>query len=324
MVSINEKMCFAPRTTTFNVVIITGVCRSGKTLLARLVGSMSNVEYLDEPWLQETLPLMPHIGYMDRVAARHTMVASTQELMNDSILYRQGNFRPTDLSTVWNTKHPHEILHRLVQLQSRDDVVAYIAAHDSTLLLVLADTPPFIDFFYEAFPACKVIHMVRNGFDVATEVAHKQWYATATLQNPAGNVPYRMFYDTRRKKDFFIPWWVAAGNEARFLAASPYAQGLYYWQQILTINDDVRRKTQKKYSKRFLSVRYEDLVTNPKHVVAQVARFMNVATTGRTTELQAAVHKQSGSIKRQSLSTLCDQTSLNNILSEFNYPLVSR
>lgn len=323
----SQKMqfCFSPQPIEFNIVIITGVCRSGKTLAARLIGSMSNVEYVDEPWLQETLPLMPYLGYMERTAARHTMMASTFELMNDIILYRQGNFRPSDLSTVWNVKEPAEIFHRLVELQSRDDVKGYVAAHNSTLVLVAADTVPFIDFFYEAFPACKVIHVVRDGFAVAADIESKQWYTTQTLRSPGGNVPYRLFQAAAPAETFYIPWWVRPGDEARFLQTSAYEQGLYYWQRILEINKQERREIQQAQADQFLTVRYEDIVGAADDTVSLLARFVDTAATARTAALQRELRVpavQERAQARLAPSAPCDRNVLNDILTEFNYPAI--
>ena len=126
----------------FPIVIITGVSRSGKTLLGQLLGSMENVEHIDEPYLPLMLPVMWDKGLVDEDVAVMFFRAFTEELFNDMILLRTANFRPSDLSTIWERKTSDEIYSRLVDLYSRDDVRKYVRDNGSVLLYNLAETVP--------------------------------------------------------------------------------------------------------------------------------------------------------------------------------------
>ncbi len=104
------------------ILIITGVCRSGKTLLARFLSTMSNTIYFDEPWVQMTLPIMQGLKLIDKNIAKNLFQAITKETINDGVLLRNANFRPDDQSTILNQKSKGEINFRLNDLKSRMDV----------------------------------------------------------------------------------------------------------------------------------------------------------------------------------------------------------
>ena len=157
----------------FDIVIVTGLCRSGKTLFSRLISSNEKIEYIDEPWTLRTIPLLQAMDLIDKDVARKIMNVRIDELMNDIILLRQANFRPNDLSTIWQHKTPSAILTRLIGLQSRQDVRKYIKENKPVLLCVLTETNPFIPFLFEAFPKCKIIHMIRHPIKVALGLEKK-------------------------------------------------------------------------------------------------------------------------------------------------------
>ena len=69
-----------------NILIITGVCRSGKTLIARLIATMEDIIYFDEPWLPMMMPVIEGFNLVDCKVAKNIIQAYTKELLNDAIL----------------------------------------------------------------------------------------------------------------------------------------------------------------------------------------------------------------------------------------------
>jgi hypothetical protein len=177
-------------------VVITGVARSGKTLVGNLLGSCQNVEHIDEPWLLMMLPIMAGEGAMPEMLARQMFQTYAYELWNDRILMRHVNFRPSDLSSIWKQKTPEEIFTRLIGLYSRDDVRRYVSENRQTLILTLTDTVPYCDFFWKTLPKCKIVHIVREGLAVALEVKRKRWLSDDEIRRPSHAKPYRAYSES--------------------------------------------------------------------------------------------------------------------------------
>lgn len=275
----------------FRVVIVTGICRSGKTLLAQILGSMRNVEWIEEPWMPMMIPIMQAHRLMDPKVGQDVLKAATEELFYDRILLRGANFRPGDLSSIWKAKDVTEIFERLVNLHSRDDVDQYIRTNTPVLLYVLAETNPFIPFLYDTFPNCKIIQVIRNGLDVAVAIAEKQWYSEERLKVPLNNILYRAYYRKAHSVPYSMPWWVNEGDEERFLEFSEFAKGLYYWRRLLGMNSSQLDEFKQVHADNYREIRYEDFVQNPQGVLDALSDFLQIYPSERTVMMQSLIHK---------------------------------
>ena len=276
----------------FRVAIITGVCRSGKTLVGQLLGSMRNVEHIDEPWLPMMLPVMQGKGLIDREVARTLLQSFTEELFHDMILLRNTNFRPKDLSSIWARKGAPEIFSRLVNLHSRDDVKRYVRDNNSVLLYNLAEVMPYLSFLIEAFPRCKIIHVVRNGLDVALSIADKQWFSDAQLKNPRNNLLFREYRNPDSKIKYFLPWWLREGDSESFLNMGDFARGVCYWRSLLEQSQGDIKQLKSKKPRIYREVKYEELVRDPAQVLDDLADFLDVAPSEQTASVRATLEGQ--------------------------------
>lgn len=273
----------------FNIVIVTGTCRAGKTLLSQILATMEHVEWIEEPWMPMQIPVMEHLKLIDRKTAISLIRANFKELFNDSILLRNGNFRPNDLSSIWNVKGASEIFHRLNNICSRQEVKEYARENKSIFLLDLPEILPFIDLFYEAFPKLRVINVVRNGLAVAKHIEAKKWFSIDQLLYPTNNQVFQKYRSLENEKEFFLPWWVDKGSEEKFISYGEYSKGLYYWYRILNFNNfSFKEDKYQNYS----VIRYEDIVSEAQKTVESLENLLKKKRTDRTYALISKIHKR--------------------------------
>ena len=271
---------------TNSVVIITGAGRSGKTLVGNLLGSCHNVEHLDEPWLPMTLPVLAGQGALTHTLAIDMFRASVVELWYDRLLMRHVNFRPADLSSIWRQKGPEEIMSRLVGLYSREDVRRYANVNRPSLVLTLTNTLPYLDFFHEALPGCRIIHVVREGVDVAVAVARKGWLSDEELLDPKNAQPYRPYYRSQSSNVYYLPWWLEEGQEELFLGLSEFERGLLYWRRLMELLEDqaVGRTADSP-----LVVKLADVVDRPQETIQSLLESLGFTETEFTHGLLSKV-----------------------------------
>jgi hypothetical protein len=89
----------------FPVAVITGVCRSGKSLLGNILATCQEVEYAEEPWAAMSFPLAISKGNMNKEFSATWLNSYIVELFSELILLRSANFRHQDLSSIWTKKH---------------------------------------------------------------------------------------------------------------------------------------------------------------------------------------------------------------------------
>lgn len=265
---------------TSSVVIITGVGRSGKTLVGNALGTCHGVDHIDEPWFPMMLPILAGHGLIPEKLAIHMLQTSIGELSNDRILMRNVNFRPADLSSIWQQKTPQEIFTRLLGLYSRDDVRRYAHCKKASLVLTLTDTLPFWRFFCKALPGCQVIHVLRDGLDVAHDVAQKHWLSDDELLRPMNALPYREYSCPGNSSKYYLPFWVESGEEERYLSLSEYARGLYYWRRLMELSEftDARQG----YPQSPLVVKFQDVLNSPQETLSALIETLGMGKTELT------------------------------------------
>lgn len=265
-------------TLIFRTAAITGVCRSGKTLLGNLLATCGFVEHADEPWLPMLLPVMAGLRIIDEKLAEDMFVTYTAELFNGMVLLRWANFRPGDLSSIWKQKTQREILMRLTVLNSRSEVRRFAIKYNSLLLYNLAETMPYLGFIAKALPNSKFIHLVRRGFDLAHDIVVKRWYSNERLWRPTDAYLYHKY--KYKNKEWYLQWWVDQGDEKQFIEYSDCERGLYYWCSLIEKGIfSINKLTEEG---RCITLRYEDLIKDLPRVIDYATRYLRIKQTALT------------------------------------------
>lgn len=303
------------------VIVITGACRSGKTTLSRLLGSMENIEWIEEPWSLLQLPLLEHFSMIDEQIAINFIKSNVKELFNDNILLRNGNFRPGDLSSIWNIKKTSNIFNRLNNIKTRDDVRNYVNKNNNILLIDIPEVQPFIEILYKCFSNIKIIHVVRNGLSVANEIKSKGWFSKANILNPQNNLLYYKYNKEIIDKEYFIPWWVEKDNINSFLNYNEFSKGLYYWFRMLSYNDFYKKE--KKFSN-YKIIKHEDMLINPIDILNELVDFLDAKKTTITDKLVNEIYNDKRNQKINYIIDDIEQDTLLNIkdvMQNYGYKL---
>ena len=107
-----------------------------------------------------------------------------------------------------------------------------------------------------AFPQARVVHMVRDGRDVACSLLDKPWLRREQSETDDAGVPYGAH----------ARFWVEPERRAEFEAAGDTRRAAWVWMSYLAAarEGDV------------LELRYEEVATDPARVGAELARHLDV------------------------------------------------
>ena len=270
------------------------------------MATCKDVENAEEPWTAKILPLLSGLGAIDKEIAKDIFLNFITELCNETILLRRVSFRPDDISTIFNQKDNDEISYRFSKLNSREDVKGYKKKHNPLLLLNLTEVLPFIKFFYDVMPKTKLIHVVRNGFEVANDCFEKGWFSDKQLSYPVKALPYLKYklWDNI----WHIPWWVNNGEEKEFLSYSEYERCVYYWcQNIQTGIDQINQLNKNNINKKII---YEELLSNPNQVFEQVSDYLKITPGPLTNKAIEKIKKRTvktNKIRNQRISIVLQE-----------------
>jgi hypothetical protein len=253
--------------------IITGCHRSGKTLIGDILGSCKSVEFFEEPVSFRVLPFIYKENNSRIEFLRTTAETILSGMVKESIAMRSVNYKLNEPSRIWTKKTLFEIFYRFLFISDTNSILKYLKNNNINTIMTLADEMPFLSFWSQMFPNCRYVYVVRNGFDVAEDIAKKGWFSNEQLNRPIGPYCYRKSLNT---KDLYIPWWVTNDLEDLFLGCNQYERGLLYWLnmnnlQHININKD-----------KYLIIRYDEIVNNIVITTEKVANFLNLELSNIT------------------------------------------
>ncbi len=116
------------------------------------------------------------------------------------------------------------------------------------------------DFVCDALPEAKIIHIYRDGRDCANSLVRTYNVLTDDSLTHLLGAEMRL---GRKVDDRYVPWWVEAGREDEFLAASPYGRAIWMWAYMTRRCHTVFSSPEVAASGRVLQLRYEDFVQAP-------------------------------------------------------------
>ena len=263
------------------VVFIVGACRSGKTSIGQLVATSENTEFVDEPLLLVSLPILSKIGKIERKEAISLFRLYLEELVFDIILMRRSNFRPYDNSTVWKNTNTAEMLKR-ISLKRRVDAYNYVCDNKGfTVVISLPDNIENFNFIKEAHPDSKIIEVMRDGVNVAELIREKKWFSDSNLISPFNATITRKFIN--KNNTYQLPWWIESGDESLFLSLSEYERCLYYWCQI----NKIAHPSQELPDKIF--VKFEELIDETSKVRRSMFNFLGAEETNFTSMIESEI-----------------------------------
>jgi hypothetical protein len=290
----------ANRLFNFRTAIVLGACRSGKTSLGTLIGSCQFVDNIEEPWTAKIITLLSGLRMVPENLCKQILLNFITESYNETVLFRTQSFRPSDMSSIWRQKSSQEITDRLTKYQTRQDVQDYIRKNNPLFFINLTEVQSFTKLLTETLKNTKLLHVVRNGFEVASECMLKKWFSNEQLENPIKALPYKLF--TFKKTLYHLPWWVGRDEEELFLSYSDYEKCIYYWCQ--TIEPSVIKLEQLNEGNNNKTIKYSELLRNTKEIFLNICDYLDISPTEKSYELVDEIsHRQSNPIHKETIDT---------------------
>lgn len=245
------------------VAVITGVGRSGTSILAKLIGSMRHTLLLYEPAITK---FMLHHPQND-VLTRNILM---EDYFIPLILGRNRNPVVLDESWEGNFCWPEQSVK--VRRNTRNEAIRYIDAYNPLFIIKTLETQPLISRMRQLFPGCKVIHAVRHGNAIIGSSVNKGWYTDDWLN---GSVIDYVVGHTNCK----IPWYMPSALREYFSKANQATRIALVWSYLVRLG---QRHAD-------LSIRYEDVIEMPDKVIYRLNGFLNVEPTELTETHRRAI-----------------------------------
>jgi len=244
---------------------ITGVGRSGTTILGTLMYSLQEVEYqFEPPSLVYLLHCIEHLNPdVFRYIFSHIVYS---EVLGRSLAGRNLNFNSHDWSYVFKAKTPTEVRKRFEHTMTASDF------HDACSRFTPAFKIPDIirqsSILHQRVPGIRTIAMIRNPSDTVASMVRRRWYADPITFATSGAI--------KRFGTQLIPYGLDRKNADRWISMSDidrsYLIYINEYQHLLEAGG-------------FIIVDYDRLVSSPEATLKSLSNRFGLSFGPTTTHL---------------------------------------
>lgn len=258
------------------IVILDGLTGTGKTMFSPLMSSFDRIQNARFEYMVEYLCIAAGDGKMTADAATSLLNLLADIKCYDGTISREVNFRPTDLSSVFNSSKATTYLRQLlmpdgeragVRLE-RDNPILLFVTHQ-----ILSRIQVAIDAFGDRL---QVVQMVRHPLYL---LDHWDSYIGMHGTSPRD---FTVWLDFRGQA---VPWF-ASGWEARYVGASRFDQVIYAIDSLM--QHVFVWAEREDASKTIAFVPFEQFVLEPEAHVAHVEQLLGTRRTAATAKVLRA------------------------------------
>lgn len=254
------------------IVFIDGLEGCGKTLFSTLVSSFDRVEKLTYSYEIEFFCTLHYLNKIDADAVI-TMVRMLTDLVTyDTMMSREVNFRPSDLSSIFKYPYPYRYIKRLF-MKGDYAVPERIKKEKPIIPLTVHKLLMNAQPIFEALKGRLVfIEIVRHPLYMIIQ----QTLNNDKLIHSARDYSVYYEYDNRE-----MPWYTA-GWEELFNNANPVEKSIYYIQKIGDGMREARKNLSGMYDDKILTIPFEQFVIDPMPYMKDIAASINSKITKQT------------------------------------------
>ena len=254
------------------VIFVDGLFGCGKTMLSPMVASMERVELLSYAYEIEHYCSLFHLGKIDQDAAEALVRIQTDLKIYNTMMGRDVNFRPSDLSSIFKDHDPNRYLKRIFSagdaeipdIISRKRPILNFAVHN-----LLAFSEPLWRALGER---CVFIEVVRHPLYMVRQQA-------LNFQNLLENARDFTIYFSYQGRE--LPYYVY-GWEETYLKSTPMERAVYLIDHLTSVVGTTREKLRAEYKAKILTIPFEPFVLDPLPWLNKLADIAGTQITDAT------------------------------------------
>jgi hypothetical protein len=257
---------------TEQVVFVDGISGCGKTLLSPLVSSLERVELINYVFEIEKFCQLHTFKKLSLDAAKSLIEIHVDLKLYNTMMSRDLNFRPADISSALKAHNSEEYIQRL--FSKGDDEVPDIIKEKKPILNcashnLMAYSIPIWESFGDRVVMIQVIrhplYMVRqNIVNFENTVNSPKDFTLHYLYNNS-SLPY------------FVKGW-----EEDYLNSNSVERTIYYLDNLIKLTNKTKKKVKDDYQAKVITVPFEQLALNPGPWLDKIAKIIGTKVNDST------------------------------------------
>jgi len=157
-----------------NCLIVDGISRSGKALIAPLVTNLSCVDYAQYSTTIDHIPILWKLGLLNDNAAASFLRMTADIAMYERGIGRHLNTRPTDTYSIYNSLESDKLLERAQNGEGKT-IADMFNKEGRYFSFVTHEMTPLINLWFLALPAVRAIVIERHPVDICHSWLLRGW-----------------------------------------------------------------------------------------------------------------------------------------------------
>lgn len=248
-----------------NLLLVDGIARAGKFLLANIINGLKGVEPVQYyGLLDHHIPFLEKSGLIEKETAKELLQCEIDTHCYEMLIGRNFNHRKSDMSSIFNNPRYKEYLKRCSE---KDEKAAVKNFYKNKLysFFIMHQLMPNIRIYFETFPKIKVISLQRSPLSLVFS-----WYRRR-LASRFANDP-RMFMIPFKSRQGLVPWF--ALNLKEYGSLSEVDRIILIMETLFKMYKDAYGRLPPCHRKKILFVAYEDILTNTDGVIRKISKFL--------------------------------------------------
>lgn len=282
-----------------DAVLVTGLPRSGTTILGKLVGTLDSIEYAFEP------PFLAHLDANYRLGSLSRETVS--ELATVYLYYdyfinflhgREYNFRPDDASNVLGMQPVPEVLDKWNRVDDTQD--ALDLAPEYTFSFKFPGVYRLTSALVGGPQNLRIVDIGRNLDRVVASLLDKRWFFDENLgPDSTGLWP---FHD--HDGAYLVPYIVAEDDCEAWQSMTPESRTVYVANRLAS--DRLEFRDDHAHRDGYYDLRYEHLVEEPSRTADDLASFLGVSRGQKTESVVSDIAPTSATHHIDDILAECD------------------
>ena len=249
-----------------DLLLVDGITRAGKFLLADLLAGCKNVEHVQYFGLFEHLAYMVRMGVIEKEVSGAILQCQVDNSAYDLMVGRNLNSRIGDKSSIYRSPHFKEYLRRTLD-DDGQRITDEVKKGERYFTYIVHETLPNIDVYFETYPDLKVINIERNPVDLVYSWYRKGWGRRWGVDP----IDFSMSFEGTEGP---IPWFVYKIYE-QWENSNEMDKIILAQSQVYEMSKTKLNSLTKLNKSKILFISYEDIVTQPLKEVESMARFLD-------------------------------------------------
>ena len=243
-------------------VIITGMGRSGTTILGKIVGSMSPAFYLFEPALTKYIASFPYSDIFTKILFEDYFLP---------LIHGRGNSNPHDWSFIGNHEEMADVYNRQARLRRRSDAIKWIEKHNPLWIIKNPEFQYLMEYAHTHLCGVRYIHILRNGINVVRSSMERGWYTNQHCED--------IIDQTYKFDDIPVPHFVSeVEDRSLWQKWTPITRSACAWRNLTTAGIQYKNRN----NDSVIQFRYEDFCKHAERYSNYIAEKLCLTMTKLT------------------------------------------